>query len=386
MNNTINPKKWFFSFIGLTSSLIAVFFAFLFAYDPYMLFHKPIKRDVTLHSNMRLQAAGIINSLDHDAYILGTSMFENSSADLASKLLGHRFANISMSGSNYYERKFPLDYALNKGAKRVIYSLDSYYTDQPTENKTYPAATFDYLYSDNPYKLKLYLQSNIISCAVQWSDQAKCVGHKKTTDMPNQWISSKRHNARFGGLEKWFDARNDNQIKQAFSEIRSTANKIKNGGFTSAPQENLEPEVNKAVNYIENNVLAFVRANPNTHFDLVFPPYFRAIYAGWHQLQSKEARAHEAVIYYVAKEASKLNNVTVYGYEDQDFLDDIANYKDLRHYTIWVNEMIMKGIADGRNIITPHNVDQYIQTARNKGLEFDLVALGEEVDMYLNRN
>ena len=101
MNHTISSKRWYFSFIALTSSIIAVFFAFLFAYDPYMLFHKPIKRDVTLHSNMRLQAAGIISSLDHDSYILGTSMFENSSADLASKLLGHRFANISISGSSY---------------------------------------------------------------------------------------------------------------------------------------------------------------------------------------------------------------------------------------------------------------------------------------------
>lgn len=63
---------------------------------------------------MRQQAAGIINNYDFDSAILGTSMLVNTSAKEANEILGGRFFNISMQASNFYERSFVLQYAIDK--------------------------------------------------------------------------------------------------------------------------------------------------------------------------------------------------------------------------------------------------------------------------------
>ena len=77
---------------------------------------------------MRQQAAGIINNYEFDSIILGTSMLENTSAKEAGEKLGGKFMNISLSGSNFYERSFVLEYALRKKEiKKIIYSLDEYF-------------------------------------------------------------------------------------------------------------------------------------------------------------------------------------------------------------------------------------------------------------------
>ena len=48
-------------------------------------------------------------------------------------------------------------------------------------------------------------------------------------DRPNEWSSDKSHSNRFGGLQNWFKAKNNDQIKNAFSIIVSNTNKIEKG-------------------------------------------------------------------------------------------------------------------------------------------------------------
>ena len=49
----------------------------------------------------------------------------------------------------------------------------------------------------------------------------------KTLEYPNVWFTNKGHSDRFGGLNNWFKAKNNSQIKGAFSSIVSTSEKIK---------------------------------------------------------------------------------------------------------------------------------------------------------------
>lgn len=69
---------------------------------------------VTLHPNMRFQAAGIANIYDFDSIILGTSMLENTSSADCNEKIGGTFVNVSLSGSNYFERSIVLNYFLHK--------------------------------------------------------------------------------------------------------------------------------------------------------------------------------------------------------------------------------------------------------------------------------
>ena len=124
--------------------------------DPYRIFHPPWVEDDHFLPNVRIQASGIVNSVEFDSIILGTSMAENFSPGEASRIFNERFVNISLSGSSQSERAIVLEYALkNRNISKVIYSLDGFGT-APLETR--PIAPYTYLYDDVYFNdIKIYL-------------------------------------------------------------------------------------------------------------------------------------------------------------------------------------------------------------------------------------
>lgn len=361
----------------LPSSLLVGFYI----YDPLMLFHKPVNRQITLSRNMRIQSPGIISRLDYDSYIIGTSMLQNTSANTASNLLGGKFANISMSGGDYAERRYALSYALKHQAKKIIYSLDSFYLNQRRGELDYPLESFSYLYSEDFRKIKFYFQVKYILCLLVWSDSSKCIGREMSLDKPKEWMSDARHAKRFGGLQKWFEASNSKQINEALNSIVISTQKTTSISFGA---EKLRMEVNKAIIYLEEELVSQIREHPKTQFHLIFPPYSRARYAIWHQKYLLKAKVHEEVVRYMAGKSEELDNLYLYGYEDQNFLDNLSNYKDLGHYHWRFNQQMLKNIKDKEHLITVRNVSTYLQKAKSKALHYDLTGLGNRIRDYLD--
>ncbi|MBL0703247.1 MAG: hypothetical protein JJV95_04620, partial [Sulfurospirillum sp.] len=189
----------------VTSSILALlFFGVLFVYDPLKIFHKPWKYKTYLQGNMRQQAAGIINNWEYDSLILGTSMLETTSSKEASQKLGGKFINISLSGSDYFERAIVLNYALKKrDIKKVLYSLDNVgSTGLGKGTKTH---TWNYLYDDNPFNdFNAYINNKYLKCLFSTSNKSICMGRKSDFDRPNTWHKTENHSVRFGGLDNWF--------------------------------------------------------------------------------------------------------------------------------------------------------------------------------------
>ncbi len=96
------------------------------------------------------------------------------------------------------------------------------------------------------------------------------------------------------------------------------------------------------------------------------------------------ADAHEAVVRHLAERSAGLENLEVLGFEDQDFPDDIAWYKDTGHYREDVDEMILVAMAEGTYRLTPGNVDAYLDRSRALAMNFDLVGLGRRIKTYLD--
>lgn len=383
----IKYSRWVQNYIKTVIVVpIALAIAF-YTFDPMMLFHKPFDRDVTTATaNMRLQAAGIINSLDYNSYILGTSMLENTSANSASDLIGGKFANISLNGSDYFERSYALTYALKNGAKNIVYSIGPYYLNQRKGDPRFSIDSFSYLYSDNILKVRFYLQPKYIRCLLTWSESVKCIGMNQSLDRPNSWSGHQDYDSRFGGLQNWFSAENNDEIIEVFTSISASAKRVKKGEYDLVNKADLNLKINNAIQYIDDYLISFVRENPTTKFYFIFPPLSRIKYAQWHQLSGTDAKVHEAVVRYFAKIATELKNLTVYGYEDQKFLDDIGNYRDTGHYNEWVNKKMLIDIANNEHTLSSGTVDTYLEIARKKALGFDLIGLGNEIDDHLNRS
>ena len=159
-------KRSVLSFLGLTTLMLTGVALLLCAYlglawhrDPLHLFQKSTA-PAYLIGNMRIQAAGIINSFDFDSAILGTSVLENSSAKEMGKVLGGNFVNLSVSGASHYERAIILEHALRqKSLQKVVYSLDRYYLYCPLAS--YAEKNWTYLYDEawwNDFKAYLNLR------------------------------------------------------------------------------------------------------------------------------------------------------------------------------------------------------------------------------------
>lgn len=95
-------KSFTFVFGGAFAIVIGIFIftaAVMIYIDPLKIYHINQEFSKKLYTNMRVQAAGIINNYDFNGLILGTSMLENTSAKEAAKYLTQKkelkFFNLS---------------------------------------------------------------------------------------------------------------------------------------------------------------------------------------------------------------------------------------------------------------------------------------------------
>lgn len=371
-------------FLAVVASSCAALLSGFFVYDPLMVFHEPWGRSRTLHESMRLQAAGIINNVDFDGLILGTSMMENTSAQEAGRLLGGRFVNLSVTASDYFERSLVLDHAIRRrDVRQVIYSLDAGVFGREG-HRIFHKEAFDFLYDRNPLNdFRAYMTPNFLGCLIRFSTSEECVGREVPLDRPNAWYWMPEQNMRFGGLDNWFRARNDWQVKAALAAIAEDARRIEAGEIDPPDEAARARAAAEAIDYVDRYVLRFVEENPRTRFYLFFPPYSRIRFAQWHQLASLVVDAHEAAVRHLAERAGSLENLEVLGFEDLGFPDDIAWYKDTGHYREDIDEMILVAMAEGTHRLTGGNVDAYLDRARALAMDFDLVGLGRRIRVYL---
>ena len=356
-------------------------FAAFYAYDPLQVYHPPWGRHQSLHGNMRLQAAGVIRRQPFDAVVLGTSMMENTSAEEASALLGGTFVNLSLTAGDFYERSIVLDDLFRRRKiRQIVYSLDHIYINSRKGYPHFPLPTFDFLYDRNPLNdIRVYLNAHFGQCLLMWSKDPSCVGSEVTLNRPNAWFGQAEYAVRFGGLANWCEARDNYQIRDAQMVIRNAVNDLSAGGVMRSSKAALDQKVSQAIQYVDDYVIRHAREHPETHFYLVFPPYFRATYAIWYQAKPIHSAVHLAVIRHLARSADELRNIDVFGFENELFVDDLANYKDLSHYRETFDSQILESIASKRHRLTGDNVENYIEIAMARGVQFDLRELNDRL-------
>ncbi|MCH5277890.1 MAG: hypothetical protein J1E80_08695 [Desulfovibrionaceae bacterium] len=300
-------------------------------------------------------------------------MLANTSANEANEKLGGTFFNISMRGGDFYERSFPLKKALDKNIHKVIYSLDRYYLLCSKGDPSFSTARWVFLYDENPF--------NDLLCYASIRDIrsmfAKNFGLRaRSLDRPEDWFQSP-DSARFGGLSKWVDAMSTHSSVSNFllNELPAVAAQTEQRPLTVAHDPQRE---RLAREYLDAYLLKYVRDYPQTEFYCVFPPYFRYTYAQWLKTQPQEFFLHQEVIRYMTEKSETLSNLHIYGFEDQDFLDDIANYKDTTHYHPWVNSLMLDAIHEGTHLLTPENMERYLRDCLEKAWNFDIGALNAQ--------
>ncbi|WP_416860394.1 hypothetical protein [Helicobacter ganmani] len=83
---------------------------------------------------------------------------------------------------------------------------------------------------------------------------------------------------------------------------------------------------------------------------------------------------HSTLLWLVS-EIEKYPNATLYGFDDIDYADKIANYKDLTHYNIDMNSMQLDAIRDNTHRLTSENIEEYLKIMKQKIQEYDVEPL-----------
>ena len=364
---------WIFGVITLCGFAMI---ALLWLYDPFWLFHKPIFRATTYHSDMRIQAKGIIDSAEFDSVILGSSMLENTSAKEAEQKLGGKWVNLSLSASSFEERDILFAYITKrKKIKSVIYSIDSFSLVNIKGIRIKPEF---YANDSIEARFRFYLDKKFIKCAFKWSKKPECVGGGKDLENLMRWYKYAQKEYK-GGFNAWLDFRKNDAVK---------ALKIYEKGEMLPPLD-----IDKMRQYVKKYVFEMIAKNPQIDFYLIIPPlsrFFWKMPSEWLYHENRTGKQffaeYKIMIEWFIKESAKYHNIQIYGFDDLSYPDTITNYRDVTHYNVDMNSMQLDAIANGTHILTPQNIDNYLATMESKIKNYDITPLIEQIKAWKAQN
>ena len=358
-------KKFVLLALFLPLPIIFALGILLYIYDPLRLYHEPWLRKNTYYYNIRLQAKSIIDNNDFDSIIMGTSMLENTSPKEASEKLNSKYINLSISGSSLYQRYVILKYLFkNKKIKNVITSLDDFAIFKTKINDT---NHFDFLYDNNPYNdFKVYINKRFIICTLTYSSSRRCVGDKNSLEKLTNWSDEEKAKRLFGGINNW--------IKYYGGDVAVAITEIMKYNDKTNIKINKKYDLKKEKEYIDKYLLQLAKQYKNTNFYYIISPYSRISY----KIKNKNnfEKWKEIIKYIINK---NYPNVKVYGFDNLDYTDDIANYKDLTHYNINMNSIQLDAIKNNTHILTTENIDEYFKIMEEKIKSYDIKILQEQI-------
>lgn len=165
---------------------------------------------------------------------------------------------------------------------------------------------------------------------------------------------------------------NDAQISVNFEQILKANNAIKSGEFEKFSFDEKAQE-----NYLNETILNFAKSHPNTQFLLVLPPYSTLYEAIKFQSQQEKFQFEKKMVKFMLSQ--NLPNVKIYAFGDLDFTDNLANYKDLTHYSEKINSEILKLILQNKGLLTPENFENYYEKISQKARNFDINFYAKEI-------
>lgn len=321
--------------------------------DPYFHYHTPLeflKYPLNMDTE-RYQNNGIIRNFSYDAMITGTSMTENFKTSEMDELFGVHSIKAPCSGSSYKEIDSMVSTALktHPDIKIIVrcldYSLliqDKNYSYENEER--YPA----YMVDNNIFNDVSYVLNKSIICTADVNVLLNTIS---------------------GGDSVNFDAYGNWSKTSGFGK-QAVFSTFQRPSEVHEEQTLTEEEKEMVLGNVEQNVIANIKAHPNTQFYLYVPQYSVCY---WDQLiRNGQFDAMLEAESLQVNELLKYDNVHLFLFSnDFEITTNLDNYRDEVHYGEWVNSRVLQCMKNGEFEITKENYAAYQKEVRDFYSNYD---------------
>lgn len=344
----MNAKKWLNYLIINIIFFISAVILFNYIIDPFQHYRKASIYSFDYSGNQRYLNSGLAKNYDFNSIIIGTSMTENFTLDKTKDFMNNPI-KLSIAGGKSLEFKQILDIAFsNHKIETVLFGLDVYsFFNVKEANNDFP----DYLYDNNFFNDYKYLLS------------------LDTLKRSFKVIFSKNNNTNkiednYNHMFEW-----QNNYQKNFN-LENVINNWKNRN-TMFNHKKDSWNLQQLESNFDNNLYKIIVENKNTKFIIFFPPYSILTYKDWQEKESLDTilRFKE----YIYNKLISLENVYLHDFQiAKDVTHNLANYKDITHYSQNINFWIIEQIGNGNFLLNSENKNKIEMDFRQQINQYEI--------------
>ncbi len=332
----INSNKKIFLKKLIISILIVTFLVagIVFVFDPFFHYHKPIRPLKAVLTQAEYQVIGTLRTFDYDSLIVGSSMAENYNNKWFDETFDCTAIKAVKPGANTSDLVYLLEVAFEeKEIKNIFYTLDISALTTTIQDHFVNEGMPLYLYNKNPFDDVKYLFNK----------------HVIFEDIPYMIA-----NSFIGGYDEG-DSFNWAQYKEFDTLYYAPIEK-------KQPEKDLK-EYGKYVDFNLNKLENLIKAQPETNFIFMIPPYSSL---WWHEAYMFGDIEYN--FYALEQTFTRLlpyKNVEIHYFQNmEDIVSDLSLYMDLIHYHPDVNKSLVNLIPANEYKVTFDNKDIILENMK----------------------
>ena len=344
-------------FAAVSAGFLILCGILVYVIDPFFHYHRPLEGFPYVVDNQLTQNPGMAEHMDYDSVILGSSMTFNFNTGWFEETMGLQTIKLSYSGSYPKDLSNIMQFVFDgkHEVRRAFVAIDPATYSAGKDTIKFPIP--EYLYDQNPLNDVNYLLNRevILDYCI------RPIFNPDPTDLSTVY-------------ETWWTPEyyNESWVLQWYER-------------PAACEKRIEPEefLQRARINMEENVLPYIRNNPDTTFTVFFPPY-SVLY--WDMAdRENHLDATLEMFRYLMEELTACENVEVFFFTDEEeIVTDLNNYADYIHYSPEISRYMTECFADGKEKITAGDIDGRIRHLRQIYENFDFEGLFAQYPYFPN--
>ena len=332
-------RKFIITYFLISIILLIICAGLIIYVDPFYHYHEPLGKMQLIQEKEAYQNVGIARNCEYDAILTGSSMTENFRASQFDKLFECNTIKLPFAGGMVENYEILFEQAQkNKKVKirKIFYGCDmpTYIAEKDAEvHNKIPG----YLYDDNIFTDAKYVLNKKVLFDYALS-YIKCYRQNLIPDNDYAYV-----------WYQWYQF-SKNEVLKTYSR----------------PQKQEKQDSNKYDNNIVENcerIGKYIKENPETEFNIFFPPYSILFYDMHNRNGDLEAviNGQELLTEYLIQ----FSNVKLSAFStEKDIICNLDNYKDYSHYSEKINEYIAEEMKKESKILDKEKYKEYFSKAR----------------------